>query len=179
MGIRLENITIILVEPHIPENIGSVARAMMNMGLRDLIVVSPKNCDLSRVLKTATGPSIEIIENMEVVEDLLGAVGPFQYVVGTTARTGSLRPAMAEPRELAERLTDISQENKICILFGSEDRGLTNDQLKYCHLIVTIPTAHFASLNLAQAVLIIAYELFLASRKEPQRFVPRLANRFE
>ncbi|MFN3534300.1 MAG: TrmH family RNA methyltransferase, partial [Desulfatiglandales bacterium] len=77
---RLENIAIVLVSPHIPENIGSVARAMANMGLQRLILVSPKNCDLSRILKTATGPSVDIVEQMEVSPDLLEAVGRFNYV---------------------------------------------------------------------------------------------------
>ena len=99
--INLENIGIVLVEPQIPENIGSVARAMNNMGLTRLVVVNPKNCDLSRVLKTATGSSIDIIEEMEVYDDLLEAIGRFQYVVGTTARIGALRPALTRPRELA------------------------------------------------------------------------------
>lgn len=179
MGIKLDNITICLVSPHIPENIGSVARAMANMGLNKLILVSPKNCDLSRILKTATGPSIDIIEEMDVKTDLKEALKDFNYVIATTARIGSLRPALAEPKEMAQILVDITQENQVAILFGPEDRGLTNDEIKLAHLIVRIPTGGFASLNVAQAVLIIAYEIFLASRSPVQQFVPRLANKFE
>lgn len=179
MPTKLENIAIVLVSPHIPENIGSVARAMANMGLSRLILVAPKNCDLSRILKTATGPSIDIIENMDVRSELLDALGEFNYVVATTARIGALRPAHAEPKEMAQMLVDITQENQVAIVFGPEDRGLSNDEIKLAHLIVRIPTKGFASLNLAQAVLIIAYEIFLASRKPVQEFVPRLANKFE
>jgi len=177
--IILDRITIILVQPHIPENIGAVARAMDNMGLTRLLLVKPENCDLSRVLKTATGRSIDLVEAMEVYQDLKEALAPYQYVVGTTARVGSLRPAITHPRGLAEDLIAISQNNQVAIVFGPEDRGLSNEQLRYCHTIATIPTAQFPSLNLAQAVMIVCYEIFLAARETIPEPLPRLANRFE
>lgn len=176
---RLDSIHIILLNPQIPENIGSAARAMNNMGLSRLTLVKPKNCDLSRVLKTATGSSIEIIEQMEVFDDLLEAVGSCSYIVGTTARTGSHRPAITDPRRLAHDLAGISQNNRVAILFGPEDKGLSNEHLKFCDTITTIPTATFSSLNLAQAVMIICYELFLAGRDDEAKSTPRLADRFE
>ncbi len=176
---NLDNIHIILVEPQIPENIGSVARAMTNMGITHLVLVNPKNCDLSRVLKMATGSSVDVIEEMEVYDDLGEALGPFQYVVGTTARLGTRRPAMADPRHLARDLIHISQKNRVGILFGPEDRGLSNDQLRYCHKIVTINTASFSSLNLAHAVMIVCYEIFMASPGPDSTPLPRLANSFE
>lgn len=177
--VTLDHIAVALVEPQIPENIGSVARAMNNTGIRRLILVRPKNCDLSRVLKTATGTSVEIIEEMEEFHDLGEALAPFQYVVGTTARVGSLRPALTQPRRLAQDLISLSRENHVVILFGPEDRGLSNEQLRSCHTIATIPTAGFASLNLAQAVMIVCYEIFLASADESPEVSPRLANTFE
>ena len=177
--VNLDNIAIVLVQPLIPENIGSVARAMDNMGLKRLVLVEPKNCDRSRILKPATGSSVQLIEDMEVHENLKEALTPFQYVVGTTARTGYLRPAMTQPRRLATDLVSISQENRVAILFGREDSGLTNEHLHLCHAIATIPTAHFPSLNLAQAVMIISYELFMAGLNTQPRSVPRLANKFE
>ena len=179
LKVNLDHIAIILVEPQIPENIGSTARAMNNMGLNRLILVRPKNCDLSRVLKTATGTSIEVIEDMEAYDDLREALGPYQYVVGTTARIGAIRPAMTQPRALAQGLISISQNNLVAILFGSEDHGLSNEQLRYCHAIATIPTALFSSLNLAQAVMIVCYEIFLAAREIEPDPQPRLANKFE
>ena len=177
--IILDRITIILVQPHIPENIGAVARAMDNMGLTRLLLVKPGNCDLSRVLKTATGTSIDLVEAMEVYQDLKEALAPYRYIVGTTARVGSLRPAITHPRGLAEDLIAISQNNQVAIVFGPEDRGLSNEQLRYCHTIATIPTAQFPSLNLAQAVMIVSYEIFLAARETIPEPLPRLANRFE
>ena len=175
----LESIRIILIDPQIPENIGSVARAMNNMGLYKLTLVNPKNCDLSRILKTATGPSIDLIEQMEVFDNLLDAIGSCNYIVGTTARTGTHRPAITDPRRLAHDLADITQNNQAAILFGPEDKGLSNEHLRYCDTIVTIPTASFSSLNLAQAVMLICYEIFLAGRDDDPKSTPRLANRFE
>jgi tRNA/rRNA methyltransferase len=178
-NLKLTNIAIILVQPQIPENIGACARAMNNMGLTRLILVKPENCDLSRVVKMATGSSIDIIQEMEYADDFRTAIGPFQYVVGTTARIGARRPAILKPRELALELLDLSQHNQIAILFGPEDRGLSNEHLRYCHTIATIPTVDFSSLNLAQAVMIFCYELSLRSQDPPEEFIPRLADKFE
>ena len=176
---NLSHIGIILVEPQIPENIGSVARAMANMGLQRLILVRPKNCDLSRVLKTATGPSWNVVEALEVFDDLKTALAPFHYLAGTTARLGSLRPALTSPRLLAKDLISLSQENEVGLLFGPEDRGLSNEELHHCHTIVNIPTSGFSSLNLAHAVMILCYEISIASTGEPVQPIPRLANDFE
>ena len=167
------------MEPQIPENIGSVARAMNNMGIYRLLLVRPKNCDLSRILKTATGSSIDIVEQMEVYDDLVKAIGPFQYVVGTTARTGAHRPAITNPRRLAGTLAAITRENLVAVIFGPEDRGLTNEDLRYCDTIASIPTARFSSLNIAHAVMIVCYEIFLAGHTPDASTPPRLANRFE
>jgi tRNA/rRNA methyltransferase len=174
-----KNIAVVLVEPQIPENIGAAARAMNNMGITRLILVKPENCDLSRILKMATGTSIDIVEKMGVYDDLRQAIGPFHYVVGTTARTGSQRPALTTPRKLAQDLIPIAQNNTVAILFGPEDRGLSNDHLRYCHTITTIPTSRFASLNLAQAVMVLCYEIFLASKEPAKEVLPRLADKFE
>jgi tRNA/rRNA methyltransferase len=100
-------------------------------------------------------------------------------VVGTTARIGNQRPALTNPRGLAQDLIAISQSNKIAILFGPEDKGLSNDHLRYCHTITSIPTAEFSSLNLAQAVMVICYEIFLAGKPTASKSIPRLANKFE
>ena len=179
MTINLDHIAVILVNPQIPENIGSAARAMNNMGINRLLLVNPKNRDQSRILKTATGTSISIVEKIEVYTNLLKAIESFEYIVGTTARTGVHRPAMMTPALLAKTLVPISQNNKIAIIFGPEDRGLSNEHLRHCHSIVTIPTAQFSSLNLAHAVMIICYEIFLSDRSTDTKSPPRLANSFE
>jgi tRNA/rRNA methyltransferase len=179
MKANLDHIAVVLVQPQIPENIGAAARAMNNMGLRRLVLVSPKNCDLCRVLKTATGSSIDLVEQMEVFDDLKEALAPYHHIAGTTARTGAMRPTLSRPEGFARELVSLSQNNLIAILFGPEDRGLSNDHLRYCHTIVTIPTASFSSLNLAQAVMIVCYELFSATREKAAEVEPRLANSFE
>jgi tRNA/rRNA methyltransferase len=179
MKVNMLNIAIVLHRPHFPENIGAAARSAKNMGISRLIVVEPRDCDLTRVLKMATHNAEDIVTEMEVFADLRKALESFQYVVGTTARTGSHRQTVRAPRRLAKDLVSISQRNQVAILFGPEDRGLANKELQYCDGLVTIPTAGFGSINLAQTVMILAYELFLAGTDEPKTFVPRLANRDE
>lgn len=179
MKANLDHVSVVLVHPQIPENIGAAARAMSNMGLRRLVLVRPKNCDLCRVLKTATGAAMDVVEEMEVFEHLGEALAPYHYLAGTTARTGTLRPTLSDPRGLAQDLVTLTQNNRVAILFGPEDRGLSNEHLRYCHTIVTIPTHSFSSLNLAHAVMIVSYELFMAFRQNPPEVEPRLANSFE
>ncbi len=177
--INLANIAIVLVQPNISENIGAAARAMCNMGLRRLILVDPPRCDLTRVCKMATHAALDVVEEMEVFAGLAEALRDFTYVVGTTARLGGQRQVIRTPARLAEMLVPIAADNPVAILFGPEDRGLTNEDLRFCHAVATVPTADFSSLNLAQAVMVVCYELFRCSLEAPKEFAPRLANRFE
>ncbi len=178
--INLDNITIVLNRPRYPENIGAAARAIRNMGIASLIVVEPRNYDLEKILKLATHESREIVESIEIFPTLPAALESFSYVVGTTARIGTRRHAMNSPEKMAQKLIPISSENRIAIIFGPEDRGLTNEDIRNCHVIVNIPTAQFSSLNLAQSVMIICYELHKASLEDLKgQLVPRLANRHE
>lgn len=179
MRVNLNNIAIVLHRPHYPENIGAAARAACNMGVNQLVVVDPQNWDLTRVLKMATHFAADLVDNMEVFEELEAALAPFQYVVGTTARVGGRRPTIPDPRRLSQQLIPISQNNRVAIVFGPEDSGLTNAELGLCQSVVTIPTAAFASLNLAQAIMVLCYETFLASRDAGVEFTPRLASRHE
>jgi len=179
MKSRLENIFILLNEPSYSENIGASARVVKNMGLGGLIVVKPRDCDLTKVLRMATHNAEDVVTAMEVHENLREALNPFQHVVGTTARRGSRRTEIKTPRELGAALTTISRENKVAVMFGGEASGLTNEDLRYCDTLMTIPTSNFTSLNLAQAVMVVAYETFTASVDRPGAFVPRLANRHE
>ena len=102
----------------------------------------------------------------------------FQYIVGATARTGASRGPVVSPRKMAERIADISQNNSVALLFGSEDRGLTNDDLRFCHMVVNIPTSGFKSLNLSHAVMILCYEI-MAAECDPDAFTPKLATTVE
>jgi tRNA/rRNA methyltransferase len=179
MKANLRNLSVVLHRPHFPENIGAAARAVKNMGMGQLIVVHPVDCDLTRILKMATHAAEDIVAGMEVYDELCDALAPYQYIVGTTARVGSHRQTVRSPRRVAQEVVPVSQNNRVALLFGPEDRGLTNRELKYCHTLVTIPTAGFTSLNLAQAVMVVAYEIFLASIQETTPFVPRFASSHE
>jgi tRNA/rRNA methyltransferase len=177
--INRDNITLVLHHPRYPENIGSVARAMCNMGFNRLVIIDPPNFDLDKILKLATHAASDIIDKMSIYTGLKDALSRFNYVVGTTARLGGQRQVVNNPSKLAQKLVPISVENRIAILFGPEDRGLSNEDIRYCHRLVNIPTAEFSSLNLAQAVMIICYELFIAGLETDTKFTPRLASRHE
>lgn len=177
--VNRDHVDIVLQRPRYPENIGAAVRAMRNMGLERLIVVEPENYDLEKILKMATHASAGMVQGIQRFDDLGTALAPYEYVVGTTARLGKQRNEYATPASMARKLIQFSQNNRIAVLFGPEDRGLTNEDVRFCHALVNIPTAEFSSLNLAQAVMVVCYELFQATELEPERFIPRLANRFE
>lgn len=176
---NLDHVTVVLQKPRYPENIGSAARAIRNMGIGQLRVVAPENFDLSKVRALATHAAADVVDRIAVFDDLGAALAPFQYVVGTTARTGGQRRVINSPARLARELVAISRENQVALVFGPEDRGLTNEDIRLCHTLVTIPTADFSSLNLAQAVMVMCYELAQAGRQDGGGFSPRMATRHE
>lgn len=178
-GVTLDNIAIVLSRPRYPENIGAAARAMCNMGLRHLLVVKPRNFDLIKILKMATHAAAHVVKGIHVHENIEEAVAPFHYIVGTTARLGKHRIAGGRPERVAGQLVSISKNNRIAVLFGPEDTGLLNEEIRYCNELITIPTDTFSSLNLAQAVMIVCYEMFRAENLAKEGFVPRLASRHE
>lgn len=161
--INLDSISIILVRPKFHENIGSVARAMKNMGLSRLMVVHGSSPLHPNAYKLASGAEA-ILERAEEFFTLEEAVSEMGCVVGTTSRRGKERSPLLSPESLTKKLIPISLKNPIGIVFGSEKEGLTNEELSLCHLYVRIPsTESFPSLNLAQAVMVVGYELFQAS----------------
>ena len=172
----LKNFSIVLSHPKIPENIGAAARAACNMGIGGLIVVAPEDPDQERMLKMATHTAAHLIRGMAVYPNLKEALANFSYIVGTSARTGRGRRSVLSPREVAPLLVQKADQNKIALVFGTEDKGLSNAEISLCHQLVKIPTADFSSLNLAQAVMIVCYEVFLANFKPQQKDTPRLAN---
>lgn len=177
--VNLDNISIVLLQPRYSENIGAAARAMRNMGIRQLVIVDPQNFDLSKALKLATHFASDIIEKSKFCPDLKEALSSFNYVVGTTARLGGQRQVVCTPLTLARNLIPISVKNRIAILFGPEDKGISNEDIRYCHALVNIPTTEFSSLNLAQSVMILCYEIFIAGGEANEEFTPRMASRHE
>jgi tRNA/rRNA methyltransferase len=177
-AVRLDHVTIVLNEPRYAENIGAAVRAMRNMGIDRLVVVAPRDYDLEKIRKMATHGCLDTVAAIVRKETLQEALAPFHYVVGTTARLGGQRRA-STPGAMAEKLVSISRENQVAFVFGREDRGLSNEDLRHCHELVHIPTGEFSSLNLAQAVMVMCYELFNAGGNPKKSFAPRMANRRE
>ncbi len=175
MKVRLDNFCVILYEPHYSENIGAAARCCCNMGIPQLIVVRPCRPESEKMLKMATHEASALIETMPVFDSLEEALAPFHYVVGTTARTGRQRRPTHTLRGLAEKLVGLGIKDRIALLFGPENQGLTNSQLRLCQSLVTIPTAAFSSINLAQSVMIVCYEIFMAASNSKEVVRPRLA----
>jgi len=167
--INLNSISIILVRPRFPENVGSVARAMKNMGLSRLIVVNGCSPLHANAYKLASGGE-DILERAEEFFTLGEAISEMGVVVGFTSRGGRERRPDLTPEALTKKLISLSQKNVIGLAFGSEKEGLTNDELSLCHLCARIPSVEsFPSLNLAQAVVVVCYELFQASMESPRR----------
>ena len=178
-NIGLGNISIVLHKPKYSENIGAAARAMRNFGIDKLVVVDPENYDHEKVLKLSTHAAADIVEQIEFYDDLKKALSLYNYVAGTTARLGGQRQTVVSPSIFAKKLVPISSKNRIAVLFGPEDRGLSNIDIRNCHILVNIPSSNFSSLNLAQAVMIICYEIFISRQKKKKEFSPRLATRHE
>ena len=166
---NLDSISILLVRPKFHENIGSVARAMKNMGLSRLIVVNGCSPLHPNAYKLASGAE-DILERAEEFFTLREAISEMGCVVGTTSRGGKERHPLLTPETLAKKLIPLSLKNSIGLAFGSEKEGLTSDELFLCHLYVRIPSMEsFPSLNLAQAVMVVCYELFQASLEIPKQ----------
>ncbi len=177
----LDHFAIVLVHPKFPENIGASARVAWNMGITRLIVVGNAMPDYEAMARMATHKAVHLVDNLELHANLREALAPFNIVVGTTARRGRQRILEKTPRDVVEELLPQISNNQIAFIFGPENRGLTNDDLKYCQLTSAIPTADFSSLNLAQAVAIHCYELQygLIHLQKDMKPAPQYASSFE
>jgi len=161
---KTKNISIVLYKPKYAGNVGSIARAAKNMGISNIIVVGKADFDREEMQQRSTHLAADVLDSIQYFASLEEALGGFNYVVGTTARLGKARGPFVAPRAAARDIADISQKNKVALLFGPEDTGLANEELRLCHAVVTIPTSReFTSLNLSQAVMILCYEIFIAS----------------
>ncbi len=161
-----ECISIVLVEPQSPGNIGMVCRAMKNMGLRELRLVRPCRIDHLDAIKFAVSAR-DVLEKAVEFPTLADALADCAVSVATTRRHGKYRQEIMTPEEVATKLKLLGMEQQIAIVFGREDSGLTTEELSLCTLQATIPTGDpFGSLNLAQAVLIFCYELCKAEGGE-------------
>jgi TrmH family RNA methyltransferase len=159
----LDNVVVVLDEPQNVVNVAGVVRAMKNMGLRRLRLVRPAEFDAWRIEGIAhrTG---DVVEGAVIVPSLQEALADAVLVVGTTARARTAQRNYARPREAASLIVESARHGMVALLFGREDRGLGNEALDQCHRVAIIPTnPDYSSLNLAQSVLLLSYEIFLAS----------------
>jgi tRNA/rRNA methyltransferase len=156
-------VSIVLVEPQNPGNVGMVCRAMKNMGLSQLRLVNPCQTDHPEALKFAVSAS-DLLESATRFSSLREALADSPFSVATTRRHGKYRQEIFTPEEIAEKIRGAEGVGGVALVFGREDSGLTTDEVALCRWHATIPTAgDFGSLNLAQAVLIFAYQLFRGS----------------
>jgi TrmH family RNA methyltransferase len=177
VGIQaLDGIVVVMWEPQNYVNVAGTIRAMKNFGLSRLRLVSPVDWDPWRIEGIAHDTG-DLIAATRIFDSLAEALGDCSFVAGMTARERRAKRAVDRPRSLAPELLARAAEasaagiGPVALLFGREDKGLSNEALDFCHRTVTIPTnPEHASLNLAQAVLLIAYELWMAAAGEVQPF---------
>lgn len=158
----LAQVRIVLVNTTHAGNIGAAARAMKNMGMSKLYLVAPKDYPTEEGVRRAAG-ALDVLDNVVITDTLEEAVADCHLVVGTSARGRRIPWPLVTPRECGERAIVEAKAHPVAIVFGREDRGLTNDELQKCNYHVHIPTnPEYSSLNLAMAVQVLAYELRMA-----------------
>lgn len=158
----LDNVRVVMVQTSHPGNIGAAARAMKTMGLSDLRLVAPNTYPSVEATARASGAG-DVLAAARVCDNLDQALEDATLVIGTSARQRRIPWPCLTPRQLAAQLQREPDSTRIAVLFGREDRGLTNDELRRCNLHVTVPAnPDYGVLNVASAVQLIAYELRLA-----------------
>jgi tRNA (cytidine32/uridine32-2'-O)-methyltransferase len=159
---------IVLVGTQHPGNIGAAARAMKTMGLLELVLVAPQKLPNEDTLTMAVGAD-DVVAAARICATLDEAIADCMLVAGCTARQRQVQLSEFTPREVAPRLLAAARSAPVALLFGPERTGLTNEDLQRCHLSVHIPSdPGYASLNLAAAVQVLAYELRLAKLVEAE-----------
>ena len=164
------SIIVVLDEPQDLVNIAHVVRGMKNFGFKDLRLVQPREYDAYRVEGIAH-QTADVLARVRTFDSLGEAIADCVHVVGLTARGRTAKRNLQRPREAAAEITALAGEGAVALLFGREDRGLSNEALDRCHRVVTIPSeASYASLNLGHAAIIMLYELALARGAEARPF---------
>jgi TrmH family RNA methyltransferase len=155
-------VRIVLIEPSHPGNIGSVARAMKNMSLTELVLVRPRAFPHAEAVALAAGAD-DILAGARIVGSVAEAIADCGFMAGTTSRPRSYYWEFTTPRDVAARIVGLPPVNRAALLFGSERYGLGNEDLQYCNVLVRIPAnPEYCSLNLAMSVQLLAYEIFMA-----------------
>jgi len=158
--LNTENITVVLVEPQGPRNIGSVCRAMLNFGLLDLRLVNPQADHLIHEARQMAVKATTVLESARIYSCLADALADCALSFGTTRRFGRYREDMLHPDAAAKLLLPVTTDARVALVFGREDKGLHTAELDLCQRFVTIPTSDkLPSMNLAQAVALCLYEI--------------------
>lgn len=162
----LSNFKVVLVETSHPGNIGAVARAMKNMGMDQLRLVTPKLFPHADATARASGAD-DVLRSAGVYTSLQDAIADCQIVLGASARDRTISWPSVTVRECAEKWVGVPSGDNIALVFGRENSGLKNHELDLCHYLLRIPcNPVYSSLNLAAAVQVVCYELFVASGQE-------------
>lgn len=165
----LVEMAIVLVEPQLGENIGAAARAMGNFGLSDLRLVAPRDGWPNPKANVMAAGAEAVVEAAQVYDNIEEAIADIQYLCASTARPRHMVKPVFTPRDAVIELIERRRSGARCgILFGAERSGLDNDHIAKAHAIIQVPVSPaFSSLNLGQAVLLMAYEWFLVTQAEP------------
>ena len=162
---HLSHVRIVMVNTTLPANIGSALRAMKTMGLSKLVLVAPKTYPHPDIDALAAGAT-DLIEQIEIVETLADAIKDCHLVFGTSARSRTIPWPLLDARPAAEKSISavVSDQQEVAVVFGREDRGLTNEELAMANYHVTIPVnTDYGVLNVAQAIQVICYEMRMAT----------------
>lgn len=160
----LSNLSVVMIETSHPGNIGGAARAMKNMGVSDLRLVTPKQFPSPDAVARASGAD-DLLENAKIYADLDAALADCRIVVGASARDRTVTWPELTPRRAAQELSPLLADQRIAIVFGREHSGLTNAELDRCQYLLRIPcNPDFSSLNVAAAVQVVCYEFFAHSQ---------------
>ena len=159
-------IRIVLVEPSHPGNIGAAARAAKTMGIGNLVLVNPKQFP-DRKATVRAADAADVLDRVSVCTSLHDALSPCTFVVGTSARSRGLPGLQVAPRELGRKVWQEREHGPVAVVFGRESSGLSNEEMDLCHCATTIPSV--GSLNLAAAVQVIGYEIFMAAPRQDAR----------
>ena len=170
----MNNIAVILCRPKYSENVGSVARACVNMGCSRLIIAGEQGFDPERAAPLATPKGAELLHSSEHYPDLQQALMGFHRVFATSARVGGWRKGIFLPWQAAQEIMrPEALDQDTALVFGPEDKGLANQEIELCPRIISIPTTSQAwSLNLSQAVLLVLYECFKHVPAAKTRYIP-------
>jgi tRNA/rRNA methyltransferase len=179
MSLHLDHLSIIVVEPRVAGNVGSIARACQNLGIKNIILINPCDYMVEDAFRLAKNAK-RTLKNIEVRPTLDACLDDHHLLVGTTRRGRYKQVPFLTPSDLVDHISPVTHQYRVGIVFGRENHGLNNDELLLCNVQSAIPASKENTVfNLSQAVLIYGYECFLASDTEKDPYKGDLATQKE